>query len=81
MTNAFEYGDTLLPQAEDGTPVEIGSNQPYLNLTTYDDDPLMAPARTDPRLVLRFSMVVLADDILESFFEADLCICPATAPS
>jgi len=53
MTNAFEYGDTLLPQSEDGAPVEIGSNQPYLNLAT-------------------FRMVVLADEILESFFETDL---------
>ena len=47
MTNAFEYGDTLLPQREDGEPVEIGSNQPYLNLATYDN-PVVAPARTDP---------------------------------
>ena len=38
MTNAFEYGDALLPQKdEDGsgetTPVE--TNQPYINLATY----------------------------------------------
>lgn len=60
MTNAFEYGDALLPRpegaegAEDGeaTPT-ISPNQPYLNLAT-------------------FRMVVLADEILESFFEADL---------
>ena len=36
MSNAFEYGDALLPQ-DDGsgetTPVE--TNQPYLNLATY----------------------------------------------
>jgi len=55
MTNAFEYGDTLLPQHEGGsgeeTPAE--TNQPYINLAT-------------------FRMVVLADEILESFFEADL---------
>ncbi|KAM6496616.1 Rab-GTPase-TBC domain containing protein, partial [Amanita muscaria] len=53
MSNAFEYGDALLPQSEDGSPVEIGSNQPYLNLAT-------------------FRMVVLADEILEAFFETDL---------
>lgn len=61
MTNAFEYGDALLPQpetkvAEDGTPTSpppIESNQPYLNLAT-------------------FRMVVLADEVLESFFETDL---------
>lgn len=42
MTNAFEYGDALLPQPEaeksDGetTPTPtISSNQPYLNLATY----------------------------------------------
>ncbi|KAL1684148.1 rab-GTPase-TBC domain-containing protein [Schizophyllum commune] len=57
MTNAFEYGDALLPRpegAEDGeaTPT-ISPNQPYLNLAT-------------------FRMVVLADEILESFFETDL---------
>ncbi|KAF5338621.1 hypothetical protein D9611_012738 [Ephemerocybe angulata] len=62
MTNAFEYGDALLPrpeptQGEDGerasSPPPIESNQPYLNLAT-------------------FRMVVLADEILESFFETDL---------
>ncbi|KAH7885777.1 rab-GTPase-TBC domain-containing protein [Phlebopus sp. FC_14] len=58
MTNAFEYGDTLLPQetnSETGEkqPQEIGHNQPYLNLAT-------------------FRMVVLADEVLESFFETDL---------
>lgn len=58
MTNAFEYGDALLPQKEgaDGEAPEspqIESNQPYLNLAT-------------------FRMVVLADEVLESFFETDL---------
>ncbi|KAF9244154.1 hypothetical protein BU15DRAFT_86102 [Melanogaster broomeanus] len=58
MTNAFEYGDTLLPQATNSEtgetgPQEIGHNQPYLNLAT-------------------FRMVVLADEVLESFFETDL---------
>ncbi|KAG9088534.1 hypothetical protein FRC06_001979 [Ceratobasidium sp. 370] len=51
MTNAFEFGDALLPAAvgtEDGagTPT-VGSHVP-------------------------FRMVVLADEILESFFESDL---------
>ncbi|KAI5121866.1 hypothetical protein M0805_001074 [Coniferiporia weirii] len=56
MTNAFEYGDALLPRAEgedESASPQIGNNQPYLNLAT-------------------FRMVVLADEILESFFEADL---------
>lgn len=42
MTNAFEYGDALLPQTEgdektDGgaTPPQVESNTPYLNLATY----------------------------------------------
>ena len=42
MTNAFEYGDSLLaaPVSEDGAegtdapPPVIASNQPYLNLAT-----------------------------------------------
>lgn len=41
MTNAFEYGDALLPPPDDkeggeaavSTPMD--SNQPYLNLATY----------------------------------------------
>ncbi|KAJ2923599.1 hypothetical protein H1R20_g13497, partial [Candolleomyces eurysporus] len=61
MSNAFEYGDALLPRPEPkegedddpSTPSPIESNQPYLNLAT-------------------FRMVVLADEILESFFETDL---------
>jgi len=56
MTNAFEYGDTLLPRSEgedEATTPSIGNNQPYLNVAT-------------------FRMVVLADEILESFFETDL---------
>ncbi|KAG6331013.1 hypothetical protein ID866_8074 [Astraeus odoratus] len=58
MSNAFEYGDALLPQEMDpetgeAVPTPIGNNQPYLNLAT-------------------FRMVVLADEVLESFFETDL---------
>ncbi|KAI0064014.1 TBC-domain-containing protein [Artomyces pyxidatus] len=58
MSNAFEYGDALLPQneedaGEDALTTPIESNQPYLNLAT-------------------FRMVVLADEVLESFFETDL---------
>jgi TBC1 domain family member 8/9 len=39
MSNAFEYGDALLPRAEgvdtdDETPPQIESNQPYINLAT-----------------------------------------------
>ncbi|KAJ7595834.1 rab-GTPase-TBC domain-containing protein [Mycena floridula] len=60
MTNAFEYGDALLPQSESvnddeppPSPPPLAPNLPYLNLAT-------------------FRMVVLADEVLESFFEADL---------
>ncbi|KAK1224681.1 hypothetical protein PQX77_012427 [Marasmius sp. AFHP31] len=60
MSNAFEYGDALLPPSTemgpDGellSPPPLPSNQPYLNLAT-------------------FRMVVLADEVLESFFETDL---------
>lgn len=35
MTNAFEYGDALLPTPEGGQTEEISNNQPYLNLATY----------------------------------------------
>ncbi|KAI0369748.1 TBC-domain-containing protein, partial [Pilatotrama ljubarskyi] len=56
MSNAFEYGDALLPRPEGADPESeapaIESNQPYMNLAT-------------------FRMVVLADEILESFFETD----------
>ncbi|KAI0761790.1 TBC-domain-containing protein [Trametes elegans] len=56
MSNAFEYGDALLPRPEgtdpESEPPAIESNQPYMNLAT-------------------FRMVVLADEILESFFETD----------
>lgn len=56
MSNAFEYGDALLPRPEgsdpDSEPPPVGQNQPYMNLAT-------------------FRMVVLADEILESFFNAD----------
>ncbi|KAJ7230398.1 rab-GTPase-TBC domain-containing protein [Mycena pura] len=62
MTNAFEYGDALLPPPEGEaqtneqggeTPPAHPTNQPYLNLAT-------------------FRMVVLAEEVLESFFETDL---------
>jgi hypothetical protein len=58
MSNAFEYGDALLPRpegsdSEDSEPPQIESNQPYLSLAT-------------------FRMVLLADEVLESFFETDL---------
>ncbi|KAI0358249.1 TBC-domain-containing protein [Trametes cingulata] len=56
MSNAFEYGDALLPRPEgadpESEPPAIEHNQPYMNLAT-------------------FRMVVLADEILESFFETD----------
>ena len=54
MSNAFEYGDALLPPPkEDGSEPQIESNQPYMSLAT-------------------FRMVVLAEEVLEAFFEQDL---------
>lgn len=58
MSNAFEYGDALLPRpegedGEDSPTPQIEPNQPYLSLAT-------------------FRMVLLADEVLESFFETDL---------
>lgn len=85
MSNAFEYGDALLsqPAAKMGdeenienekaglTPrPRIESNQPYLNLATLVPILILAVGRADT--LHRFRMVVLADEILESFFETDL---------
>lgn len=75
MTNAFEYGDSLLlgsdakkgEEALNSPPIE--SNQPYLHLATYVISPALSPKCN---LVISFRMVVLADEILESFFETDL---------
>lgn len=35
MTNAFEYGDALLPEDTDKNAAEFAHNKPYLNLATY----------------------------------------------
>lgn len=48
MSNAFEYGDALLPQETDldtgeNIPAQIGDNQPYLNLATYASRPPSGP--------------------------------------
>ena len=86
MANAFEYGDALLPQpppdspenntfdADDPTSPQLGSNQPYLNLATfvlvYN---LLSFSPDNPGFIFhRFRMVVLAEEVLESFFETDL---------
>ena len=75
MSNAFEYGDALLPQKGDDrsgetTPVE--TNQPYINLATYGGYPYFLNLLMPSLAIHRFRMVVLADEILESFFESDL---------
>ena len=72
MSNAFEYGDALLPRpeganADDETP-HIESNQPYINLATYA---VQYSVLVFDSYSPRFRMVVLADEILESFFETD----------
>lgn len=76
MTNAFEYGDEMLQQSTIRTekPPEasqIGTNQPYLNLATLV---LVFSLRFYSCVFksIRFRMVVLADELLESFFETDL---------
>ena len=79
MSNAFEYGDALLPETttggspdSDDTP-QIESNQPYLNLATcvllcvWNSGNLLNFLRS----FSRFRMVVLADEVLESFFDQD----------
>jgi len=79
MSNAFEYGDALLPETTSGespdseAPPQIGSNQPYLNLATYGS---LRAWNSEGflnflRSFSRFRMVVLADEILESFFDQD----------
>lgn len=81
MTNAFEYGDALLPQndlkganntdSRPTSPTPIASNQPYLNLATLVPEFI----KLKISIILsydRFRMVVLADEVLESFFETDL---------
>ena len=86
MANAFEYGDALLPQPppdspesnisndDDPTSPQLGSNQPYLNLATFVlFGLLLLYFSPDTELCLyRFRMVVLAEEVLESFFETDL---------
>ena len=85
MANAFEYGDALLPQPppdspenntfndDDPTSPQIGSNQPYLNLATFVLLIIPSTISPDSRFYLhRFRMVVLAEEVLESFFETDL---------
>ena len=72
MTNAFEYGDALLPRDEgedEASTPTIGNNQPYLNLATFV---VISFLLKSTNVDLRFRMVVLADEILESFFDTDL---------
>ena len=80
MSNAFEYGDALLPETTPGespdsdvTPPQIESNQPYLNLATYvpftSGIHCLSPSFF--HALSRFRMVVLADEVLESFFDQD----------
>lgn len=87
MTNAFEYGDALLADSAESketekekaqeeedesprSPLPIASNQPYLNLATYVLYFLLWLSSFN--VCYSFRMVVLADEILESFFETDL---------
>ena len=82
MTNAFEYGDSLLAQppvevnngqevsANSERPPVVGANQPYLNLATFVEFFLITSIAY--HIPTSFRMVVLADELLESFFEADL---------
>lgn len=78
MSNAFEYGDALLPETaskespdSDGTPPQVESNQPYLNLATWVPFRTWKADKLTPSFLPRFRMVVLADEVLESFFDQD----------
>ncbi|KIJ55489.1 hypothetical protein M422DRAFT_24063 [Sphaerobolus stellatus SS14] len=63
MTNAFEYGDEMLQQP----------NHPLVaNLPEGMKDPVEIGAHQPYLNLATFRMVVLADELLESFFESDL---------
>lgn len=85
MSNAFEYGDATLDQPPlsptpsinepvsantEPTPSPIPSNQPYLNIATYVSCVSLHFGVNGDRC--SFRMVVLADPLLESFFDTDL---------
>jgi hypothetical protein len=75
MSNAFEYGDALLTPAElqGSNPENFSPKKPYLNLATcVFPSPSSSRTCTDIDHCNSFRMVVLADEILESFFDADL---------
>jgi len=70
MTNAFEYGDALLPQVENAKVNENGTMNPN-DERVEPTSPVIGS--NQPYLNLAtFRMVVLADEVLESFFETDL---------
>ncbi|KAJ3893867.1 rab-GTPase-TBC domain-containing protein [Lentinula edodes] len=64
MTNAFEYGDALLADVDQHKEVEDDETEPR--------SPLPLPSNQPYLNLATFRMVVLADEILESFFETDL---------
>jgi hypothetical protein len=74
MTNAFEYGDAVqeADPSEDNVenPATAGT-RPYLGLSTRVNIWQYISQITDT-VPIRFRMVVLADELLEAFFEADL---------
>ncbi|KZP01665.1 TBC-domain-containing protein [Calocera viscosa TUFC12733] len=59
MANAFEYGDALQPQINGAVEVAEGERPPE------------PPTNTPYLNLATFRMVVLADELLESFFDAD----------
>ena len=75
MSNVFEYGDALL-SSEDlqgSDPGGFSPKKPYLNLATcVFPSLLLLSAYAHIYCHNSFRMVVLADEILESFFDADL---------
>ncbi|KIM22819.1 hypothetical protein M408DRAFT_277951 [Serendipita vermifera MAFF 305830] len=68
MTNAFEYGDALQPENGQPAPVtpqtEVSANSPSANPEVASNQPYLNKAT--------FRMVVLADPLLEAFFDVDL---------
>ncbi|EJU03585.1 TBC-domain-containing protein [Dacryopinax primogenitus] len=59
MTNAFEYGDALQPENNEKAEVPEGERAPE------------PPTNTPYLNLATFRMVVLADELLESFFDTD----------
>ncbi|KAF9063947.1 rab-GTPase-TBC domain-containing protein [Rhodocollybia butyracea] len=72
MTNAFEYGDALLADSDQSQENQDQETQNQETQAGVDGEPLPIPSNQPYLNLATFRMVVLADEILESFFETDL---------